>query len=102
MKFLIVLLGLVAYAAAQCPTIVSRAEWGARPGSSSTLPIRPAPCGLPVSSALAVAKQLMACGVSLGHVSSSYYLIGHRQAVATECPGNRLYQEIQTWPRWKP
>lgn len=45
-------------------------------------------------------KDLIAQGVSLGRISSNYKLIGHRQAVATECPGNRLYDEIKTWPHY--
>lgn len=57
---------------------------------------------LPVPSAITSAKNLIACGVSLGHVSSSYQLIGHRQAIATDCPGNALFNEIKTWPRFKP
>uniref|UniRef100_A0A336M4T7 CSON009787 protein n=1 Tax=Culicoides sonorensis TaxID=179676 RepID=A0A336M4T7_CULSO len=72
-----IILCLVASITAQCPTIVSRSEWGARWASTS-------------------------CGVSLGHVSSSYGLIGHRQAIATDCPGNRLFTEIKTWPNFRP
>lgn len=54
--------------------------------------------GLPVQAALNAAHQLIACGVSLGHVKSNYGIIGHRQAVSTECPGNSLYNEIKKWP----
>lgn len=58
--------------------------------------------GLPTNAALAAGKQLINCGVSLGHVSRTYSLIGHRQATSTECPGNKLYEEIKTWPNYKP
>ncbi|XP_077293930.1 peptidoglycan-recognition protein SC2-like [Arctopsyche grandis] len=55
---------------------------------------------LPPASQLTAVKELIAQGVSLGRISSNYKLIGHRQAVSTECPGNRLYEEIKTWPHY--
>ena len=49
--------------------------------------------------ALTAAQDLIACGVELGKVSSSYKLYGHRQArrARTACPGNTLYGIIQGW-----
>ncbi|XP_063705326.1 peptidoglycan-recognition protein SC2-like [Culicoides brevitarsis] len=182
MKLFVVLFGIFAAVSAQCPSIVTRTEWGAIPASSTNLPTRPAPwyvihhtagtscstkttcsaemraiqhlhintngwadigynfliggdglvyegrgwgkqgahapgyndksvgisfmgtftSGLPTSAALQAAKDLISCGVTLGHVAKSYSLIGHRQAVATECPGNKLFDEIKTWPNFKP
>ncbi|XP_053672928.1 peptidoglycan-recognition protein SC2-like [Anopheles nili] len=167
---------------AQCPRIVTRAQWGARAASTSQLPIRPAPwvvmhhtagahcttdaaCaqqmrniqsfhmdgngwadigynflvgengaayegrgwgrqgahapgyndrsvgmgvmgtftnGIPNAAARNAAQQLISCGVSLGHIASNYWLIGHRQAVATACPGNAFFNEIRNWPRFNP
>lgn len=46
------------------------------------------------------AQQLITCGVSLGHVRSAYWLIGHRQATDTECPGTVLFNEIRNWARF--
>uniref|UniRef100_A0A182IU25 Uncharacterized protein n=1 Tax=Anopheles atroparvus TaxID=41427 RepID=A0A182IU25_ANOAO len=49
-----------------------------------------------------VRDALISCGVSLGHIASNYWLIGHRQAVATACPGNAFFNEIRNWPRFNP
>ncbi|BFZ08143.1 hypothetical protein BsWGS_11182 [Bradybaena similaris] len=43
---------------------------------------------------------LLACGVSLGKLKSAYTLRGHRDMGSTECPGTKLYHEIQTWPHY--
>ncbi len=40
------------------------------------------------------------CLVPNGKVKSTYQMFGHRQTSATACPGDRLYPEIQTWPKW--
>lgn len=45
-------------------------------------------------------KDLIACGVSGGKISSTYKLLGHRQTKATACPGAKLFKEIKTWPKW--
>ncbi|XP_037925152.1 peptidoglycan-recognition protein LB-like [Hermetia illucens] len=55
---------------------------------------------LPPANMLTAAKNFIAQGVNEGRISGSYKLIGHRQAYATECPGERLYNEIRTWARW--
>uniref|UniRef100_A0A182TR70 Peptidoglycan recognition protein family domain-containing protein n=1 Tax=Anopheles melas TaxID=34690 RepID=A0A182TR70_9DIPT len=96
---------------AQCPRIVTRAQWGARAASTAQLPIRPAPwvvmhhtAGAACTTDAACAQQMrnIHCGVSLGHIASNYWLIGHRQAVATACPGNAFFNEIRNWPRFNP
>ncbi|CAO1308833.1 unnamed protein product [Diamesa hyperborea] len=56
--------------------------------------------GLPTLAARNNAQQLIRCGVSTGQLSTSYWLIGHRQAVATECPGTALFNELRNWPRF--
>lgn len=38
---------------------------------------------LPTNHALSNAQALIACGVRLGHISGSYHLIGHRQAIVS-------------------
>lgn len=57
---------------------------------------------LPSSAAINSFHNLVRCGVKLGHISSSYLLIGHRQTAQTQCPGQKLFQEIQKWPHYKP
>lgn len=51
----------------------------------------------PVNKQLQTAKDLIAEGVKLGYIMSDYKLIAHRQASATECPGEALFNEIVTW-----
>ncbi|XP_014363095.2 peptidoglycan-recognition protein LB isoform X1 [Papilio machaon] len=55
---------------------------------------------LPPEIQLNAAKRLIEKGVELGHISRDYYLLGHRQVTATECPGNALFREITTWDRF--
>ncbi|XP_049767822.1 peptidoglycan-recognition protein LC-like [Schistocerca cancellata] len=55
---------------------------------------------LPTHDMLELAWSLIRCGVARGSISDTYKLVGHRQVRDTECPGDRLYQEIQTWPHW--
>lgn len=45
-------------------------------------------------------QQLINCGVALGHLRTDYWLIGHRQASATECPGTAFFNNLRTWPRF--
>jgi N-acetylmuramoyl-L-alanine amidase len=54
----------------------------------------------PNSAALNVVQQLISCGISLGKLSSSYSLHGHRDGGCTSCPGDALYSTIQGWPRY--
>ncbi|XP_031764359.1 peptidoglycan-recognition protein LB isoform X2 [Galleria mellonella] len=55
---------------------------------------------LPPPIQLENAKKLIAAGVQLGYISPNYNLIGHRQATATECPGESLFREITSWDRF--
>lgn len=59
---------------------------------------------LPNSSALNAAKELIKCGIDLNKICTEdeYILIGHKQVASTECPGQALYNEIKTWPRYEP
>jgi len=54
----------------------------------------------PNNAALTATQQLISCGISLGKLSSSYTLHGHRDGTCTSCPGNALYATIRTWPRY--
>lgn len=51
---------------------------------------------------LKTAKALIAAGVELGLLQPNYKLLGHRQVRETECPGDALYQEIQSWDHYSP
>jgi hypothetical protein len=35
--------------------------------------------------------------VDKGYLKQSYMMMGHRQVRDTECPGQRLYEEIKKW-----
>lgn len=49
---------------------------------------------------ISAAKRLIHIAVDRGHVQTNYTLLGHRQTRPTECPGERLFREIQTWPHF--
>eukprot|EP00105_Crassostrea_gigas_P026932 XP_011448071.1 PREDICTED: peptidoglycan-recognition protein SC2-like isoform X3 [Crassostrea gigas] len=52
----------------------------------------------PNTAALNAVKNLIQCGVNLGHITSTYRLYGHRDVSTSSCPGDALYNEIKTWP----
>ncbi|KAM3967304.1 peptidoglycan recognition protein-like [Aphomia sociella] len=45
-------------------------------------------------------QELLKCGVENGHLTPDYHVVAHRQLIATESPGRKLYNEIRTWPKW--
>ena len=51
---------------------------------------------------LKTTQALIAAGVDMGYIRKDYKLVGHRQVRNTECPGDALYGEIQTWPHYTP
>ncbi|XP_060586631.1 peptidoglycan-recognition protein SC2-like [Ruditapes philippinarum] len=55
---------------------------------------------VPNDAALNAVKQLIACGLANGKLSSTYLLRGHRDVGQTACPGQKLYDLIQTWPHY--
>ncbi|XP_050086280.1 peptidoglycan-recognition protein LB [Anopheles aquasalis] len=57
---------------------------------------------LPPKNMLAATKTLIEYGVRNGIIASNYTLLGHRQVRSTECPGDRLFEEIKTWPHFSP
>lgn len=52
---------------------------------------------LPPQNQLDAVHGLIAKGVDLGMIQDDFKLLGHRQVRETECPGNKLFEEIQTW-----
>lgn len=57
---------------------------------------------LPPGNMIAAVQNLIEFGVKNNIIAANYTLIGHRQTRPTECPGDRLYQEIQSWPHYSP
>ncbi|CAL1547515.1 unnamed protein product [Lymnaea stagnalis] len=43
------------------------------------------------------ARQMIACGVSSGKISTAYKLRGHRDVNQTDCPGTVLWNLLKTW-----
>ncbi|KAJ1172969.1 hypothetical protein NDU88_004811 [Pleurodeles waltl] len=53
---------------------------------------------LPPAYALDLVKDhFLQCAVGAGYLLPGYTIYGHRQLVQTTCPGDALFQEIQTW-----
>nr|XP_054506964.1 LOW QUALITY PROTEIN: N-acetylmuramoyl-L-alanine amidase-like [Agelaius phoeniceus] len=54
---------------------------------------------LPDPDTLALVRdELLPCAVRFGHIRPDFILRGHRQLGHTDCPGNALFEEIQSWP----
>ncbi|KAF7267399.1 hypothetical protein GWI33_019402 [Rhynchophorus ferrugineus] len=51
----------------------------------------------PPLSQLITVNQLILIGIREGYIIEDYKLIAHRDVGQTECPGDALYREIQTW-----
>ncbi|XP_014204912.1 peptidoglycan-recognition protein LE-like isoform X2 [Copidosoma floridanum] len=56
----------------------------------------------PTNAQVHAAKKLIELGVEKGEISPDYKLLGHRQCIKTESPGQVLYEIIQTWDHWSP
>ncbi|CAK9827456.1 Peptidoglycan-recognition protein SC2 [Anthophora retusa] len=54
----------------------------------------------PNAAAIKAVQDLISYGVAIGKIDENYTLLGHRQTTQTSCPGDSLYQLIQTWPKW--
>jgi N-acetylmuramoyl-L-alanine amidase len=52
---------------------------------------------LPPQQMLDATQSLIEYSVQNGYLSSTYKILGHRQVRSTECPGQRLFDEIGTW-----
>ncbi|XP_068390796.1 N-acetylmuramoyl-L-alanine amidase [Eschrichtius robustus] len=56
---------------------------------------------LPAETALrAVRDELPRCAVRAGVLRPGYALLGHRQLVRTDCPGDALFNLLRTWPHF--
>ncbi|XP_064611539.1 peptidoglycan-recognition protein SD-like isoform X2 [Liolophura sinensis] len=55
---------------------------------------------LPNDAALSAVRRLIDCAVQNGKVIKNYSLKGHRDVSSTECPGQKLYDLIRTWPHY--
>lgn len=55
---------------------------------------------LPPAAALNTAQAFVICARDWGRLTTTYRLLGHRQDVATLCPGDALFNNIRNWPRW--
>lgn len=57
--------------------------------------------GLPTEAALRTLHDLLPrCAVRAGLLRPDYALLGHRQLVHTDCPGDALFNLLRTWPRF--
>ncbi|KAL4232098.1 N-acetylmuramoyl-L-alanine amidase [Mactra antiquata] len=52
---------------------------------------------LPDAVALQAVQNMISYGITLGKITPDYKLYGHRDVRATTCPGDTLYNHIQTW-----
>ena len=52
---------------------------------------------IPNDKALSALKNIINCGLSKGKITHNYKMYGHRDVRSTECPGNKLYELIETW-----
>ncbi|RZC32060.1 Amidase 2 domain containing protein [Asbolus verrucosus] len=57
---------------------------------------------LPPDNQLQTVHQLIQYGVDQRKINPEYKLVGHRQVTATDCPGDRLFKEIQNWTHFTP
>ena len=55
---------------------------------------------LPSPKMFEAVQELISQGLSINAIRSNYTLLGHRQTRYTECPGDRLFAEISTWPHF--
>ncbi|RWS27308.1 Peptidoglycan-recognition protein SC2-like protein [Leptotrombidium deliense] len=57
---------------------------------------------LPTRRMIDLTEQLLQCLTSQNFLAPFYELHGHRDANPTFCPGDALYNEIQSWNAYKP
>ncbi|KAJ8687423.1 hypothetical protein QAD02_023217 [Eretmocerus hayati] len=56
----------------------------------------------PTNAQLYAAQKLIELGLKIGKIDKDYKLLGHRQCIKTESPGEVLYNIIKTWKHWSP
>lgn len=52
---------------------------------------------LPPDNMINATQKLIAYSIRNGYLTTNYKLLGHRQVRDTECPGQRLFEEISAW-----
>ena len=57
---------------------------------------------LPNEATLDAVKGMIELGIILGKITPDYKLYGHRDVGNTSCPGDKLYELIQTWTHFGP
>ncbi|XP_051033477.1 N-acetylmuramoyl-L-alanine amidase [Phodopus roborovskii] len=56
---------------------------------------------LPRDTALNTVRDLLpSCAIRAGHLQPDYKLLGHRQLVHSDCPGDALFNLLRTWPHF--
>jgi N-acetylmuramoyl-L-alanine amidase len=55
---------------------------------------------LPSQAQMNLTQKLIECGQQEGYIIQNYTLYGHRDVRDTDCPGDKFYQEISTWPQF--
>lgn len=56
---------------------------------------------LPTEAALRTVREVLpSCALRAGLLRPDYELLGHRQLVATDCPGDALFGLLRTWPHF--
>ncbi|CAO2604640.1 N-acetylmuramoyl-L-alanine amidase [Lemmus lemmus] len=56
---------------------------------------------LPSDAALKTVREVLpSCAIRSGHLLPDYKLLGHRQLVHSDCPGNALFNLLRTWPHF--
>lgn len=56
---------------------------------------------LPSEAALLIVRNLLpSCAMRAGLLRPDYKLLGHRQLVRSDCPGNSLFRLLSTWPHF--
>ncbi|VTJ52864.1 N-acetylmuramoyl-L-alanine amidase [Marmota monax] len=56
---------------------------------------------LPTEAALRMVREVLpSCASRAGLLQPDYKLLGHRQLVATDCPGDALFGLLRTWPHF--
>lgn len=56
---------------------------------------------LPTEAAMrSVRDEFPGCALRAGFLRPQYKVLGHRQLVSTDCPGDALFEELRTWPHF--
>jgi N-acetylmuramoyl-L-alanine amidase len=55
---------------------------------------------LPDPVAMSAVQNMITCGIQQGRITPEYKLYGHRDVGATACPGDKLYELINTWAHY--